>query len=636
MRDELLRDPEHPQEGRRCGAGGPLGEPHCEGRADAALRDAVLHGDHRARGCGEIEQRLLQRQGAHGVQDDDVRAVLAGPALPLLRIAVRHGPGGVDRTVRERADGHDQHVDLGGGIPAEHVTGRMRLLRGQRRGAGALGEAHDRGAGGAQRCRHGLGEPFAVARCPQREPGHLRGDREVPDAVVAGAVVTGHARSVERERDILPVEGDVQQQLVEGTVEEGRVEADHGAGAPVGEPCSGVHGELLGDADVEHPLGQRALHRRETDRIDHRRADRHDPLVLLGGLEQRRAQPGGPGGRRRGLVRRWRHRIVGPGGCLEREGAGGVPVVHGIGLGPLEAGPLAGDDMDDDPGAGRILRRLARFVEGLRERGEVVPVDRAQVGQSEPAEQVGLGVGAAPGSRPVDLAAGSSATRAQVAQVAREPSDRRGVGAGVVVEHHHGARAEVRAQVVERLEAHAPGQRPVPGDGDGDGRLAAETMGPLDAVSPRDRSGGMGVLDHVVRGFAPVRVAGGPAGAAQPLEVGAAGEHLVDVRLMAGVEDDRLAGRVELAVQRDRQLHDPEVGAQVPTGARGDLDQAAPQGAGEAREVRRGKRAQSRRISGDPDLVGDVSRGVHDVRLSRRHVRSSSAQGLGPAQRTTF
>ena len=46
------------------------------------------------------------------------------------------------------------------------------------------------------------------------------------------------------------------------------------------------------------------------------------------------------------------------------------------------------------------------------------------------------------------------------------------------------------------------------------------------------------------------------------------GEQLVDVGLVAGVEHDGVPRGAEGAVQRDRQLDDPEVGAEVAAGAR--------------------------------------------------------------------
>jgi hypothetical protein len=71
----------------------------------------------------------------------------------------------------------------------------------------------------------------------------------------------------------------------------------------------------------------------------------------------------------------------------------------------------------------------------------------------------------------------------------------------------------------------------------------------------------------------------------QPGEVLAAGEQLVHVRLVPGVEDDRVARRVEHAVDGDRRLHHSEVRAQVPAGL-GDVgDQERPHLGGEPIEL---------------------------------------------------
>ena len=64
----------------------------------------------------------------------------------------------------------------------------------------------------------------------------------------------------------------------------------------------------------------------------------------------------------------------------------------------------------------------------------------------------------------------------------------------------------------------------------------------------------------------------------QRVEVaGAAGQHLVDVGLVAGVEDDPVPRGVEDPVHRERQLDHAEVGAEV----------AAPRGAGRDEELSR-------------------------------------------------
>ena len=73
----------------------------------------------------------------------------------------------------------------------------------------------------------------------------------------------------------------------------------------------------------------------------------------------------------------------------------------------------------------------------------------------------------------------------------------------------------------------------------------------------------MRALHDVVPGSSALRVAGEPAARAELREVLPPGEQLVDVRLVAGVEDEGVGGRVEDAVDRDRQLDDAEVRAEV-------------------------------------------------------------------------
>jgi hypothetical protein len=80
-----------------------------------------------------------------------------------------------------------------------------------------------------------------------------------------------------------------------------------------------------------------------------------------------------------------------------------------------------------------------------------------------------------------------------------------------------------------------------------------------------------------VFGLGPARIAGQAAGLLEGAEAaGPAGDDLVHVRLMPGVEHDRLGRGIEHPVRGQRDLHDPEVGAQVPTGPAHLLDQERP------------------------------------------------------------
>ena len=87
----------------------------------------------------------------------------------------------------------------------------------------------------------------------------------------------------------------------------------------------------------------------------------------------------------------------------------------------------------------------------------------------------------------------------------------------------------------------------------------------------------MRVLDDVVRGLRPARVAGQAALLSQRVELARpAGEDLVDVRLVTGVEDDLVARGVEDPVHRHGELDDAEVGPEMAPGTGHLLDEEHP------------------------------------------------------------
>ena len=74
----------------------------------------------------------------------------------------------------------------------------------------------------------------------------------------------------------------------------------------------------------------------------------------------------------------------------------------------------------------------------------------------------------------------------------------------------------------------------------------------------------MRVLDEIVLGLAPVRVAGDALMLPQGAEILVpAGEQLVHIGLMPGVEQDAVDRRVEYPVQCDRELDHAQVGTEV-------------------------------------------------------------------------
>ena len=172
--------------------------------------------------------------------------------------------------------------------------------------------------------------------------------------------------------------------------------------------------------------------------------------------------------------------------------------------------------------------------------------------------------------------------------------------------------------VVERLPGHAAGERAVADHRDDVAVLAADGVRLGQPVGVRQGGGGVGVLDDVVLGLGLARVAGQPALLAQPVEVGgAAGEHLVHVGLVPGVEDDPVARRVEDPVDRDGELDDAEVRTEVPAGAGAHGDQTVADLAGQHVEL----------VGGE---VAQVTRGRDRLQVAHRWGSSgSSARSAG-------
>ena len=97
----------------------------------------------------------------------------------------------------------------------------------------------------------------------------------------------------------------------------------------------------------------------------------------------------------------------------------------------------------------------------------------------------------------------------------------------------------------------------------------------------------MAGAEGVVRAFAAVEKTGGAAGLAELAEklAAAAGEEFVHVALVGDVEDKLVGRRIEDAVQRDRELDDAEIGADVAAVAGRDGDEFLADFLGELRQL---------------------------------------------------
>ena len=262
-------------------------------------------------------------------------------------------------------------------------------------------------------------------------------------------------------------------------------------------------------------------------------------------------------------------------------------------LGRLEAVALPGQAVHEDRST-----ELAGLLERPLERADVVTVDRPDVLQTQigehplrgehvlqpdldPVQDVVRDVAQQrrPAHPPLDHIQDLLVPRvgAQPGQLVGQAADGRGVGAAVVVDHDDQRQVLGRGDVVQRLPGHAAGQRSVADEGHRGARpaLQADRLG--QPVGVREGGGGVRVRHPVVLGLRRARVAGQAVALPQRGEpVLPAGEDLVHVALVAGVEDHRIARRLEHPVQRDGELDHAEVRSQMTTGLADLGDQEVP------------------------------------------------------------
>ena len=325
----------------------------------------------------------------------------------------------------------------------------------------------------------------------------------------------------------------------------------------------------------------------------HRGGDRHQ----LGMLVRQRGEPVaehlGPGGRAaRLLASLARDRIV------RREP---VPLLL-VRLGVGEALPLLRHHVDH-PGAVHPAHELQRVAE----LAEIVPVDRAEVAESELLEQHprreqildalldvlrevhhALAEDAAERERhALDLLPQPVGPR-----VGHDPAerlaDRAHVGRdahAVVVDDDDDVAVGV-AGVVHPLVGEPAGEGAVAHDRHDLVALALEVARGGHAERGRHRGAGVPRAELVVLALVPLEEAGNAVALAQRRErLVPAGEELPGVGLVAHVPDDLVGRRVELVEQGEAQLHHAEAGADVPAGDRAAFDQAVTDLLGELGEL---------------------------------------------------
>ena len=288
---------------------------------------------------------------------------------------------------------------------------------------------------------------------------------------MAGSIRAGDPGTIQDDGDSLLMQADIHEQLVEGSVEEGRVQRNDGVQTGGGHTCRNGECVLLGDTDVHDAIGVSGSEWRQTHRIEHCRSDPEDVGAFLTDLHHARGERTAPGvctGPTQGLS---------GGGIDLADRVEGVLLVV---LGCCEALALDGDGMDDD-GTAKPFGKL----EGTFQVGHVVTVDRPQildpeVGEdSRPTDQDVLDASLDTVHEPVDLLAqggtGHGLLHAhQGVLVVRVGTDGResigqtahrwGVGASVVVDDDDEWEVWLGGNGIECLPRHTAGECPVSDD----------------------------------------------------------------------------------------------------------------------------------------------------------------------------
>ena len=254
---------------------GGIGQPrllqHLQDRgAEPADRGPLLQRHHQALPARLVEDQLaVDRLEESGVDHAH------GPAFRRQRVrhrdAARHDRPEADQqdlatVAQDLALSDGQHLRGPFGHPEAgiaRVVERERVILGER--------------GPHQRA-----ELLLVLRCGDDEVRDLAVGRVGEHALVAGPVLADEARPVHADQDRLVVLGRVMDDLVEGPLEEGRIDRDHRPATAQGDPGRQRDRVLLRDADVHEPLRELRLEPVEAGPGGHSRRDRHDVAILAG------------------------------------------------------------------------------------------------------------------------------------------------------------------------------------------------------------------------------------------------------------------------------------------------------------------------------------------------------------------
>ena len=168
----------------------------------------------------------------------------------------------------------------------------------------------------------------------------------------------------------------------------------------------------------------------------------------------------------------------------------------------------------------------------------------------------------------------------------------------LVVVEHHDQPLGLLGDVVQRLEGNSIGEGGVAGHGDHVLLAAGQIARHGHAQRRRQRRAGVSRAVAVVLALGAQHEAVQPARLANRLHaLQPPGEHLVDVGLVADVEEQLVLGSIEDRVQRQGQLHHSQIRPQVAAGLRERLNQELANLLGQLRPSAQSSGASDRRAS---------------------------------------
>ena len=423
---------------------------------------------------------------------------------------------------------------------------------------------------------------------------------------VRRAVGADQPGPVDREAHRQPLDRDVVHDLVEGALQERRIDRRERLVALSRQPGGEGHPVLLGNADVEaavrKPLGKQV----EPGARWHRRRDGDNAVVVLGLANQAVGEHARIAGRVRLRLRL---------GARDDVELADAVVLVGRLLGRIVALAFLRDGVHQHR-AGLLV--VAEVLQHRQQMVQIVTVDRADVIQAQFLEQRAAGDHAAgiflgpPGGllealgETVGDVTRHLAQRAvrlrrqQLRQIGAHRADGRRDRHVVVVQDDNQPGVH-RARVVHGLVRHAGAHRAIADHGDDVVVVAGQIARHRHAKASRDRGRAVRGAERVVLALRPARKTAEPTALTQRASTRPpAGQDLVRIGLMADVPQDQIARRVEDMVQRHGKLDDAQARPQMSAGLRDGVDRLLPQLVGQLAQLALRQTAQ---ISRQADLI---------------------------------